>query len=106
MYVITQDGLLWRTLRCPIPASQRYKLHGVRLAGPKPLPSASLVIQRKVSSRGGIRRAKEQPRRDHPVQGPWQALSQEERAGQARPAARAARKPGGAGGLAVQGTDE
>jgi hypothetical protein len=59
MHVITQDGLLWRTLPCPIPASQRHKLQGVRLAGPKPLPSASLVIQRKVSSRGGIRVARQ-----------------------------------------------
>jgi len=59
MHVITQDGLLWRTLPCPIPASQRHKRQGVRLAGPKPLPSASLVIQRKVSSRGGIRVARQ-----------------------------------------------
>src|SRR5215467_8333419 len=50
MHVITQDGLLWRTLPCPIPASQRHRLQGVRLAGPQPLPSASLVIQRKVSA--------------------------------------------------------
>jgi hypothetical protein len=31
----------------------------VRLAGPQPLPSASLAIQRKVSSRGGIRVARQ-----------------------------------------------
>jgi hypothetical protein len=55
MHVITQDGILWRTLPCPIPASQRHRLQGVRLAGPQPLPPASVVIQRKVSSRGGIR---------------------------------------------------
>ena len=35
--------------------------------------------------------------------GPWR---REERAGQAPPRRTAARKPGGAGGLAVQGTDE
>ena len=54
MHVITQDGVLWRTLPCPIPPGQRHKLQGVRLAGPQLLPSARLVIQRKVSSRGGI----------------------------------------------------
>jgi transposase InsO family protein len=59
MHVITQDGLLWRTLPCPIPPGQRHKLQGVRLAGPQPLPPASLVIQRKVSSRGGIRVARQ-----------------------------------------------
>ena len=48
------DGALWRSLPCPIPPGQRHKLQGVRLAGPQPLPPASLVIQRKVSSRGGI----------------------------------------------------
>ena len=54
MHVITQDGILWRSLPCPIPPGQRHKLQGVRLAGPQPLPPASMVIQRKVSSRGGI----------------------------------------------------
>ena len=34
MHVITQDGLLWRTLPCPIPPAERHKLQGVRLAGP------------------------------------------------------------------------
>jgi hypothetical protein len=38
----------------PIPPGQRHRLQAVRLAGPQPLPPASLVIQRKVSSRGGI----------------------------------------------------
>lgn len=33
MHVITQDGILWRTLPCPIPPSQRRQLQGVRLAG-------------------------------------------------------------------------
>jgi len=58
MHVLTQDGILWRTLPCPVPPAQRYKLHGVRLAGPQPLPP-SLVIQRKVSSRGGIQVARQ-----------------------------------------------
>ena len=53
MHVLTQDGILWRTLPCPIPASQRHRLQGVRLAGPAPLP-ATATVQRRVSSRGGI----------------------------------------------------
>lgn len=59
MHVITQDGKLWRTLPCPIPPAERHKLQGVRLAGPEPLPPAIPVIQRKVSSRGGIRVARQ-----------------------------------------------
>jgi hypothetical protein len=59
MHVITQDGILWRTLPCPIPPGQRHKLRGVRLAGPAPLPAATTTIQRKVSSRGGIQVARQ-----------------------------------------------
>ena len=59
MHVITQDGILWRTLRCPILPGQRHKLQGVRLGGPEPLPARHLVIQRKVSSRGGIQVARQ-----------------------------------------------
>jgi hypothetical protein len=59
MHVLTQDGILWRTLPCPIPPAERHKLQGVRLAGPQPLPPASTVIQRKVSSRGGIQVARQ-----------------------------------------------
>jgi putative transposase len=59
MHVITQDGVLWRTLPCPIPPGQRHKLQGVRLAGPQPLPPARMTIQRKVSSRGGIQVARQ-----------------------------------------------
>jgi hypothetical protein len=54
MHVITQDGVLWRTLPCPIPPGQRHRLQGVRLAGPDPLPEAAPTVQRRVSSRGGI----------------------------------------------------
>ena len=54
MHVITQDGMLWRTLPCPIPPHQRHRLQGVRLAGPAPLPEAAVTVQRRVSSRGGI----------------------------------------------------
>jgi len=56
--VITPDGILWRTLPCPIPPSQRHRLHGVRLAGPDQLPRPRLAIQRRVSSRGGIQVAR------------------------------------------------
>ena len=59
MHVITQDGILWRSLPCPIPPGQRHKLQGVRLAGPQPLPPASLSVQRRVSSRGGIQVARQ-----------------------------------------------
>jgi transposase InsO family protein len=59
MHVITQDGILWRTLPCPIPPGQRHRLQGVRLAGPDPLPATQQIIQRKVSSRGGIQVARQ-----------------------------------------------
>ena len=59
MHIITQDGVLWRSLPCPIPPGQRHRLQGVRLAGPAPLPPADLTIQRKVSSRGGIQVARQ-----------------------------------------------
>jgi len=59
MHVITQDGVLWRTLPCPIPPGQRHRLQGVRLAGPEPLPPAALSVQRRVSSRGGIQVARQ-----------------------------------------------
>ena len=59
MHVITQDGVLWRTLPCPIPPGQRHKLQGVRLAGPEPLPPQAQTVQRKVSSRGGIQVARQ-----------------------------------------------
>jgi hypothetical protein len=59
MHVITQDGLLWRTLPCPIPPGQRHRLQGVRLAGPAPLPDAAATVQRRVSSRGGIQVARQ-----------------------------------------------
>jgi transposase InsO family protein len=59
MHVITQDGVLWRTLPCPIPPGQRHRLQGVRLAGPAPLPDAAATVQRRVSSRGGIQIARQ-----------------------------------------------
>ena len=59
MHVLTQDGVLWRTLPCPIPPHQRHRLQGVRLAGPAPLPGGSVTVQRRVSSRGGIQVARQ-----------------------------------------------
>jgi hypothetical protein len=59
MHVLTQDGVLWRTLPCPIPPGQRHRLQGVRLAGPAPVPAAAPAIQRRVSSRGGIQVARQ-----------------------------------------------
>jgi transposase InsO family protein len=59
MHIITQDGVLWRSLPCPIPPGQRHKLQGVRLAGPEPLPPQAHAVQRKVSSRGGIQVARQ-----------------------------------------------
>jgi transposase InsO family protein len=59
MHVITQDGVLWRTLPCPIPPGQRHRLQGVRLAGPAPLPEAAVTVQRRVSCRGGIQVARQ-----------------------------------------------
>jgi hypothetical protein len=59
MHVITQDGVLWRSLPCPIPPGQRHKLQGVRPGGPEPLPPQAQTVQRKVSSRGGIQVARQ-----------------------------------------------
>jgi transposase InsO family protein len=59
MHVITQDGVLWRTLPCPIPPGQRHRLQGVRLAGPDPLPDPVRAVQRRVSGRGSIQVARQ-----------------------------------------------
>src|SRR5262249_59457957 len=47
MHVLTQDGVLWRTLPCPIPPGQRHRLQGARLAGPAPLSEATVTGQRR-----------------------------------------------------------
>ena len=55
MMVITSDGELARTMPCPVPAGDRYRLRGARKAAPPPLPpSGPVTVQRRVSSRGGI----------------------------------------------------
>ena len=55
MMIITSDGELARTMPCPVPAGDRYRLRGARKAAPPPLPpSGPVTVQRRVSSRGGI----------------------------------------------------
>jgi len=55
MMVITDDGELARTMPCPVPAGDRYRLRGAREAAAPPLPpSGPVTVQRRVSSRGGI----------------------------------------------------
>jgi hypothetical protein len=49
------DGALWRTLTFTLPATDRARLRGGRLAGPPPTPADTPIrVQRRVSSRGGI----------------------------------------------------
>jgi transposase InsO family protein len=55
MAVITGDGELARTMPCPVPAGDRYRVRGARKAAAAPLPpSGPVTVQRRVSSRGGI----------------------------------------------------
>ena len=55
MMVITGDGELARTMPCPVPAGDRYRLRGARRAAASPPPpSGPVTVQRRVSSRGGI----------------------------------------------------
>jgi transposase InsO family protein len=55
MAVITSDGELARTMPCPVPPGDRYRLRGARRAAASPLPpSGPVTVQRRVSSRGGI----------------------------------------------------
>jgi transposase InsO family protein len=55
MMVITSDGELARTMPCPVPAADRYRLRGARKAAASPAPpSGPVTVQRRVSSRGGI----------------------------------------------------
>jgi transposase InsO family protein len=55
MAVISGDGELLRTLPCPVPAGDRFRLRGARKAASSPPPlSGPVTVQRRVSSRGGI----------------------------------------------------
>ena len=60
MAVITSDGELARTMPCPVPAGDRYRLRGARKAAAGPLPpSGPVTVQRRVSSQGGIQVARQ-----------------------------------------------
>ena len=55
MAVLGHDGTPLRTLACPIPAGQRYRLRGARRArSVPPQPGGLITVQRRVSSRGGL----------------------------------------------------
>ena len=55
MAVISGDGELLRTLPCPVPAGDRFRLRGARKAAASPPPpSGPVTVQRRVSCRGGI----------------------------------------------------
>jgi transposase InsO family protein len=55
MAVVSHDGVLLRTMPCPVPAPDRARLRGARQATARPpAPSGPVTVQRRVSSRGGI----------------------------------------------------
>jgi transposase InsO family protein len=55
MAVIGSDGSLLRTMACPIPADQRYRLRGARTGrGVPPPPGGPVTVQRRVSCRGSL----------------------------------------------------
>jgi hypothetical protein len=55
MAVLGHDGTLLRTMACPVPARQRYRLRGARRARSlPPQPGGPITVQRRVSSRGGL----------------------------------------------------
>ena len=55
MAVLSHDGTLLRTLTCPVPAPQRYRLRGARRARAlPPQPGGPVTVQRRVSSRGAL----------------------------------------------------
>ncbi len=55
MAVLGHDGILLRTMACPISFQNRHRLRGARrgrLLAPQ--PGAAITVQRRVSSRGGL----------------------------------------------------
>jgi transposase InsO family protein len=55
MAVLGHDGSLLRTMACPVPAQQRYRLRGARRGRSlPPQPGGPITVQRRVSSRGGL----------------------------------------------------
>jgi hypothetical protein len=55
MTMISHDGLLLRTLPCPVPPADRHRLRGARRAASMPAPpTGPIIVQRRVSQRGSI----------------------------------------------------
>ena len=55
MAVLSHDGTLLRTMACPVPVQQRYRLRGAhRARSLPPQPGGPITVQRRVSSRGGL----------------------------------------------------
>ncbi|HLH58019.1 MAG TPA: IS481 family transposase, partial [Streptosporangiaceae bacterium] len=55
MAVLSHDGILLRTMACPIPVGRRYRLRGARRAGSlPPQPGGPIIVQRRVSCRGSL----------------------------------------------------
>jgi transposase InsO family protein len=55
MTVVSHDGVLLRTMPCPVSPADRHRLRGARRAGGMPAPSARpIVVQRRVSQRGAV----------------------------------------------------
>jgi hypothetical protein len=55
MAVIGSDGMLLRTMACPVPADRRSRLRGARRARSlPPQPGGPITAHRRVSSRGGL----------------------------------------------------
>ncbi len=55
MAIISHDGLLLRTVPCPVPPTVRHRLRGARRsAATAPPPAGPVTVQRRVSQRGQI----------------------------------------------------
>jgi hypothetical protein len=55
MAVLGHDGTLLRTMACPVPVASRSRLRGARRARSlPPQPGGPIIVQRRVSSRGGL----------------------------------------------------
>jgi len=55
MAVVGHDGTLLRTMACPVPVAERFRLRGGRRARSlPPQPGGPITVQRRVSSRGGL----------------------------------------------------
>ncbi len=55
MAVIGSAGSLLRTMACPVPVHSRYRLRGAhRARSLPPQPGGLIIVQRRVSCRGGI----------------------------------------------------